>query len=63
MKRLVVKTRFELTTTSSGKIYAEAGDILIVKDRDFEHYNIVKLNNTNIFSRWIRKNWVNSKCK
>lgn len=59
--KLVVKTRFEVTTTPSGKIFADVGDVIVVSDRDFEHYNILKVNDTQIFSRWMRKNWVNAK--
>lgn len=59
---LIVKTRFEVTTTSSGKIYANIGDTIVVSNRDAEHYNIKKLNGQNIFSIWMRKSWVKAKC-
>lgn len=33
MKKLKVKTRIEITTTPKGKIYAEVGDVITVKDK------------------------------
>lgn len=62
MQKLTVKTEFEITTTPAGKIFAKVGDILVISNRDIEHYNILKVNNTKIFSRWMRKSWVNAKC-
>ena len=62
MTKLTVKTPFEITTTPTGKIFANIGDIIIVSVRDDEHYNILKVNNTKIFSRWMRKFWINAKC-
>jgi len=62
MSRLIVKTEFEITTTSTGKIFAKVGDVILVSNRDAEHYNILKVNNTRIFSRWMRKSWINAKC-
>jgi len=62
MRKLTVKTPFEITTTPTGKIFANVGDIIIVSVRDDEHYNILKVNNTKIFSRWMRKFWINAKC-
>lgn len=58
-----IETEFEVTTTCYGKIFAKVGDIIIISDRDKEHYNIHKINNTKIFSRWMRKSWINAKCK
>ncbi len=60
--KLTVKTSFEVTTTPSGKIFANVGDVVLVSNRDAEHYNILKVNDIKIFSRWMRKNWINSKC-
>lgn len=57
-----VKTEFEVTTTNTGKIFAKVGDIITISNRDAEHYFIHKVNNIRIYSRWIRKNWVNAKC-
>lgn len=62
MERKTVKTEFEVTTTNAGKIFAKVGDIITISNRDAEHYNILKINNTKIFSRWMRKAWVNAKC-
>jgi len=62
MEKKIVKTEFEVTTTNSGKIFAKVGDMLFVSNRDAEHYNILKVNETKIFSIWMRKNWVNAKC-
>ena len=62
MERKIVKTEFEVTTTINGKVFAKVGDTIVVSNRDAEHYNIIKVNNTKIFSRWMRKNWVNAKC-
>jgi len=63
MKKLTVKTKFFITRTNDGEIYANEGDILTVKDKGAEHFNIVKLNDKNIFSIWQRKKWVLAKCK
>ena len=63
MKKLTVKTEFEVTTTNTGKIFANIGDTVVVSDRGVEHYNILKVNKTKIFSRWMRKAWVDAKCK
>jgi hypothetical protein len=63
MEKKIVKTEFEVTTTSVGKIIAKVGDVLTISNRDAEHYNILKVNDTQIFSRWMRKNWINAKCK
>jgi hypothetical protein len=63
MKKLKVITRFEVTTTQEGKIFANEGDTIIVSNRDAEHYNIHKVNDTLIFSRWMRKKWIEVKCK
>jgi len=63
MERKTVKTEFEITTTSEGKIFAKIGDIIIISNRDSEHYNVHKVNDTKIFSRWMRKGWINAKCK
>jgi hypothetical protein len=62
MEKKIVKTEFEVTTTNSGKIFAKVGDMLFVSNRGAEHYNILKVNETKIFSIWMRKNWVNAKC-
>ena len=62
MIKLIVKTEFDVTTTDAGKIFANVGDILIVSNRGAEHYNILKISNTLIFSRWMRKAWVDAKC-
>lgn len=62
MENKIVKTEFEITTTSTGKIIAKVGDVLKVKNKDAEHYYILKLNDKPIFSRWIRKTWVDYKC-
>jgi hypothetical protein len=62
MQKLKVKTEFEITTTNAGKIFARVGDTIIVSDRGVEHYNILKVNNIQIFSIWMRKMWVNAKC-
>ena len=61
MIKLIVTKNFEITTTPTETIFANVGDVLIVKIRDSEHYNILKLNGKNIFSRWMRQAWVNSK--
>ena len=57
-----VKTRFEVTTTNTGKIFAEVGDVIVVLNRDAEHYNVIRVGATKINSRWMRKNWINAKC-
>ena len=62
MQKLIVKTEFEVTTTNAGKVFAKVGDTIVVSNRDAEHYNILKVNETKIFSRWMRKAWVNAKC-
>ena len=62
MQKLTVKTEFEVTTTNAGKIFANVGDTIVVSNRGAEHYNILKVNETKIFSRWMRKAWVNAKC-
>ena len=62
MQKLIVKTEFEVTTTNAGKIFAKVGDTIIISNRDSEHYNIIKVNETKIFSRWMRKAWVNAHC-
>jgi hypothetical protein len=63
MKRiLTVKIPFEVTTTSAGKVYAQSGDKLIVQNRDAEHYRILALNGSPIFSTWKRKSWINAHC-
>ncbi len=61
--KLIVKTRFEVTTTLNGKLFAEVGDVIKVSNRDGEYYNILRVNQTPVFSRWMRKNWVNAKCE
>lgn len=61
-KKLAVKTRFEITTTPNGKIFANEGDVIVVSDRGEEYYNILKVNDVAIFSRWMRKTWVDAKC-
>ena len=61
-KKLTVKTEFEVTTTNTGKLFAKVGDIIVVSNRDAEHYNILKVDEIKIFSRWMRKAWVNAKC-
>ena len=63
MERKIVKTEFEVTTTSVGKIFAKVGDTITISNRDSEHYNILKVNDTKIFSRWMRKAWINAKCE
>lgn len=63
MERKVVKTKFEVTTTNAGKIFAKVGDTITISNRDAEYYNILKVNDTKIFSRWMRKAWVNAKCE
>ena len=62
MKKLRVKTRIEITTTPKGKIYAEVGDVITVKDKCCEYYYILKVNDMQIFSTWKRKNWIDFKC-
>jgi ribosomal protein L14 len=62
MTKLTVKTEFEVTTTNTNKIFAKVGDVIIVTNKDAEHYNILKVNNTRITSRWMRKSWINAKC-
>jgi ribosomal protein L14 len=62
MTKLTVKTEFEVTTTNTSKIFAKVGDIIIVTNKDAEHYNVLKVNNTRITSRWMRKSWINAKC-
>jgi len=61
--KLKVTKRFEVTTTSSEKIFAEIGDVISVSDRGAEYYNILKVRDTIIFSRWMRKPWVNAHCE
>jgi hypothetical protein len=60
-QKLLVTKKFEVTTTPSGKIFADVNDILIVSDRDGENYYILKVNDIQIFSRWIKKTWINTK--
>jgi hypothetical protein len=62
MIKLTVKTEFEVTTTNTSKIFAKVGDVILVSNRDAEHYNVLKVNNTRITSRWMRKSWINAKC-
>jgi len=62
MKKLTVKTPFEITSTPKEKVIASVGDVLTVSDRGVEFYNIHKVNKTQVFSIWMRKTWVNSKC-
>ena len=62
MNKLTVKTEFEVTTTSTGKIFAKVGDVIFITNKDAEHYNILKINNTRITSRLMRKSWINAKC-
>lgn len=62
MNKLTVKTEFEVTTTSTGKIFAKVGDVIFITNKDAEHYNILKINNTRITSRWMRKSWIDAKC-
>jgi hypothetical protein len=62
MTKLTVKNEFEVTTTNTNKIFAKVGDVIIVTNKDAEHYNILKVNNTRITSRWMRKSWINAKC-
>jgi len=62
MTKLTVKTEFEVTTTNTSKIFAKVGDAILVSNRDAEHYNILKVNNIRITSRWMRKSWINAKC-
>lgn len=38
MKKLRVKTRIEITTTPKGKIYAEVGDVITVKDKWYANF-------------------------
>ena len=59
----ICKRRFEVTTTSLVKIFANEGDKILVKDRGDEHYTIIKVNDTVIFSRWMRKGWIDSHCQ
>jgi hypothetical protein len=64
MQRKIVKKRFHVTTTTKkGKIFAEVGDILTISNRGSEYYNIIKINKTNIFSRWMRKAWIDCFCE
>lgn len=63
MKKLIVTKTFELTEETSGKIFANIGDTLIVKDKGVEYYHILRLNEKNIFSRWMRKSWINAHSK
>lgn len=63
MKKLIVTKTFEVTTEPAGKIFANVGDTLIVKDKGSEEYYILRLNQKNIFSRWMRKSWINSHTK
>ena len=60
MERKTVKTQFEVTTTNAGKIFANVGDIITISNRDVEHYNIINVNDTKIFSRWMRKACINT---
>lgn len=62
MNKLTVKTEFEVTTTSTSKIFAKVGDVIFITNKDAEHYNILKINNTRITSRWMRKSWIDAKC-
>jgi len=61
--KLTVITDFQVTTTKEGEVWAKKGDNLVVSIRDHENYNIHKINDKNIYSRWMRRNWVNAKCK
>jgi len=63
MIRLTVEREFEITTTNKGKIIAKKGDILTLKNKGAEYYYILKCNDTQIFSIWKRKNWVDFHCK
>lgn len=58
MKKLTVTRRFEVATYPSGKVFAEVGDTIYVKDRDYEHYFVLKVNDRKTPSRWIRKGWI-----
>lgn len=62
MNKLTVKTEFEVTTSSTSKIFAKVGDVIFITNKDAEHYNILKINNTRITSRWMRKSWIDAKC-
>jgi hypothetical protein len=62
METKIVKTEFEVTTTPKGKIFAKVGDIITLSNHDAEHYRILKVNDVKIYSRWMRKMWVNFKC-
>jgi len=62
MKKTVSR-RFEVTTTNTGIVWAEVGDVIVVSNRGGEHYNIKAVNDKPIFSRWMRKNWIEAHCK
>lgn len=61
--KLTVKLPFHIDTTKAGSIDAKAGDALLVEDKDAEHYYVKRLNEQNIYSRWMRKNWILSHCE
>lgn len=58
MKKLKVTKRFEVATYPSGKVFAEVGDIISVRDKDAEHYYIFKVGDKATPSRWMRKGWI-----
>lgn len=55
---LEVKISFKIDKNNE----AEIGDTITIKDRDKDHYFITRLNDKNIFSIWMRKNWINAHC-
>jgi len=63
MKKLIVTKTFEVTTTRDGKIFATPNDIIIISEKGAEYYNVLRVNSINIFSRWMRKSWINAHTK
>jgi len=59
---LTVKTSFHITTTRNGEVWAKEGDRLTVSEKNANEYYIIKLNNTPIFSRWMKQNFIKSYC-
>jgi hypothetical protein len=57
-KKLVVTKRFEVATYPSGKVFAEVGDVIKVRDKDSEHYFVYQVGDRATPSRWMRKGWV-----
>jgi len=59
---LIVKIPFHITTTKNGQVWAKEGDKLIVQEKNANEYYIKRLNDTPIFSRWMKQNFVKSYC-